>query len=147
MLCKPSFVNIHSFQDLLKEVERISIGVPESVPAGKYAKEVLEAEGLWDQLHEKIVYAKDVRQVLTYVETKNVDAGIVYKTDALLSQDVKIVSVAEEGSHTRIVYPLGIIKKSDHLAEASQFYKYLKSDMALSVFEKYGFKTIQERES
>ncbi|NEY73858.1 molybdate ABC transporter substrate-binding protein [Bacillus mesophilus] len=134
--------DLHSFQDLLN-AERISIGIPESVPAGQYAKEVLEAEDLWNLIQEKIVFAKDVRQVLTYVETKNVDAGIVYHTDALLSENVKIVSVAEKKSHSPIVYPLGILSSSAHKLETRKFYEYLQSKGALMIFEKYGFSTVE----
>lgn len=64
-------------------MKKLAIGTPESVPAGKYAKAALTHENLWNELQNKIVPTKDVRQVLTYVETGNVDAGIVYKTDAL----------------------------------------------------------------
>lgn len=70
----------------LAESEKIALGTPESVPAGAYGKESLTKLSLWDKVKDKIVYGKDVRQVLSYVETGNVDAGIVYKTDALVSK-------------------------------------------------------------
>ena len=78
-----------------KIVDKISIGTPESVPAGQYAKESLEKMDVWKDVESKVVYAKDVRQVLSYVETGNVDAGIVYKTDALVSDKVNIVASAD----------------------------------------------------
>ena len=73
---------------------KIALGTPESVPAGKYAKASLTHENLWNDVQNKVVFTKDVRQVLTYVETGNVDAGIVYKTDALISDKVKIGETA-----------------------------------------------------
>lgn len=131
---------IKVFGDLVKtEVEKISIGIPETVPAGKYAKESLEKMDIWKDIESKIVYAKDVRQVLSYVETGNVTAGIVYKTDALISNKVEIIEVADPTTHTPIIYPVGIIKDSKHYNAAKEFYEYLQSDDALKVFEKYGF--------
>lgn len=78
---------IKNFEDLSKPaVQKISLGIPESVPAGQYAKETFEHMNLWTNIEPKTVYAKDVRQVLSYVETGNVEAGVVYKTDALISK-------------------------------------------------------------
>ncbi|KAA9016010.1 molybdate ABC transporter substrate-binding protein [Niallia endozanthoxylica] len=132
--------SIKGFNNLVKkEVGKISIGTPETVPAGKYAKESLEKMDIWKKLESKIVYAKDVRQVLTYVETGNVDAGIVYKTDALVSDKVEIVASADPSTHTPIIYPVGIIKDSKQYETARDFYEYLQSDNALKVFEEYGF--------
>ena len=111
------------------------------MPAGKYAKESLEKTDLWKDVESKVVYAKDVRQVLSYVETGNVAAGIVYKTDALVSDKVNIVATADPETHTPIIYPVGIIKDSKNYEEAKDFYSYLQSDDALKVFEEYGFTT------
>ena len=133
---------IKGFEDLAKaDVDKVSIGTPESVPAGQYAKESLEKMDVWKNVESKVVYAKDVRQVLTYVETGNVGAGIVYKTDALVSDKVNIVATADPETHTPIIYPVGIIKDSDHYEAAKDFYSYLQSDDALKVFEEYGFTT------
>lgn len=132
--------SIKGFEDLVKEsTGKISIGTPETVPAGKYTKESLEQMELWKDVESKVVYAKDVRQVLSYVETGNVDAGIVYKTDALISNNIKIVSKADPATHSPIIYPVGIIKDSKHYEAAKDFYLYLQSDEILKVFEKYGF--------
>ena len=135
-------LSIKGFEDLVKaEVDKISIGTPETVPAGKYAKESLENMDIWKDVESKVVYAKDVRQVLSYVETGNIDAGIVYKTDALVSDKVEIVASADPATHTPIIYPVGIIKDSEHYEAAKDFYEYLQNDDALKVFEKYGFTT------
>ncbi len=131
--------NIRSFQDLKEQARVVSIGTPESVPAGKYAKEMLEHIGVWNELEDKMVYAKDVRQVLMYVETGNVDAGIVYKTDAISSSKVQVVMSAEEGTHAPILYPLGIINDRPHDQEVALFYQFLQTDQAKTVFEKFGF--------
>jgi molybdate transport system substrate-binding protein len=138
---KEATLGIKTFKDLTK-AEKISIGTPESVPAGKYAKETLEKLDVWPVVEGKVVYAKDVRQVLTYVETNNVDAGIVYKTDAFISDKVEIVATADKDSHSPIIYPLGVIKNSSHAKEAQQFYEYLHSETSINILEKYGFKKL-----
>lgn len=79
-------INYQSIKDIqTDELEQIAIGNPESVPAGKYAAQVLQNLNLWDRLESKLILGKDVRQVLTYVETGNVDIGFVYESDALSS--------------------------------------------------------------
>ncbi len=134
---------ITGFEDLAKkDVEKISIGTPETVPAGKYGKESLENMGLWSDVESKVVYAKDVRQVLSYVETENVAAGMVYKTDASVSDEVTIVAESDPSTHTPIIYPVGIIKDTEKYEAAKEFYSFLQSDSALKVFEEYGF-TVQ----
>jgi len=124
-------------------VKKLSIGEPDTVPAGQYAKETLTSLKLWDQLQPKMVLAKDVRQVLTYVETGDVDAGLVYRTDAAISKDVKVVAAAPAGSNKPIVYPVAVIKSTKHQKEAEEFEAFLQSDDAVKVFEKYGFKVLK----
>lgn len=132
---------ISSFADLSKaEAKHIGIGKPESVPAGKYAKEVLSSLELWDNLKPKCVEAKDVRQVLAYVETGDAEAGLVYKSDTIASDKVKIAAAAPDGSHNPIVYPAAVIKSSKNSAAAGEFLKFLNSTDAKRVFIKYGFK-------
>lgn len=129
---------VTQFEDLLQEeVYQVAIGEPETVPAGEYAKQVLEELGIYEELSDKLIHGSDVRQVLTYVETGNVDAGIVYQTDAVLSEQVKIVAEAE--TEKPIIYPVGLLEGADHPEEAERFYQWLQTDEVLEVFEKYGF--------
>lgn len=130
---------IASFEDLTK-AHKIAIGTPESVPAGEYGIETLKSIDVWTKIQSNVVYGKDVRQVLTYAETGNVDAGIVYKTDALTSNKVKVVATADEKTHSPIIYPVGMLKHSEHRDAAKQFYTFLQSDDAMKVFKDYGFK-------
>lgn len=140
VLVVPKDSNLKDFQSLKDEqVTKIALGTPESVPAGKYAKETLTHLNLWNDLQSKVIYTKDVRQVLTYVETGNVNAGIVYKTDALISKKVKIANTAQTNSHEPIRYPLGIVKATKHKKEVTAFYEYLQSKDAMAIFKKYGF--------
>ncbi|ANC78349.1 molybdate ABC transporter substrate-binding protein [Fictibacillus phosphorivorans] len=135
--------NIRAFEDLPK-IKKMAIGTPETVPAGKYAVETLERSNLLKEVEQQIVYAKDVRQVLTYVETGNVDAGIVYKTDAMISSKVKIAAVAKYNTHSPIIYPVGIIKGTSHKKEAEKFYNYLQKEESLKTFEKFGFHKVKK---
>ena len=142
VLIEPKNTNfqVKNFEDLKSnEVKKISIGTPELVPAGQYAKESFEHMNLWPSINQKIVYAKDVRQVLSYVETGNVDAGVVYKTDALTSKKVKIVETANNQTHQPIIYPVGIINDTKNHNETKKFYLFLQSKKSMEIFEKHGF--------
>jgi molybdate transport system substrate-binding protein len=135
--------NISSFTDLKSDrIVKIAVGEPNSVPAGKYAQEVLTYLKMFDATKSKFVFAKDVRQVLSYVETGNVDAGIVYLTDAKLSKLVKIVATAPAKSHSPVVYPMAVMQSSKNITQAKSFTDYLLSQKANSIYKKYGFTTI-----
>jgi molybdate transport system substrate-binding protein len=134
---KRTFTTVKELTD--KDIKKIAIAQPESVPAGQYAKETLTARKSWDALQDKLVLAKDVRQVLTYVETGNVEAGFVYKTDALTSKKVKIALRISSSVHSPILYPASVVKGTKHSDEAKAFYAYLQSKEASAVFKKYGF--------
>lgn len=132
--------NVQKLEDLSAAgVTHIAVGEPQTVPAGNYAKEALTNAKLWDPLQAKIVQGKDVRQVLTYVESGNAEAGFVYKTDALTSSKVKVALTVDPKSYKPIEYPAGIVKASKHNKEATEFYTYLKSKEAQDVFVKFGF--------
>ena len=121
------------------DVTSISIGTPDTVPAGKYAQQALQKLGIWDQIQSKVVFAKDVRQVLEYVDSGNVDCGLVYKSDTLAMKTGVVVMDMPEDSHDPIVYPAALIKDSAQSEAAAKFYEFLKTDYAKGVFEKYGF--------
>jgi molybdate transport system substrate-binding protein len=119
-------------------VRRIAIGNPASVPAGRYARDALEKAGLWSKLEPKFIPAQNVRQALDYVARGEVDAGIVYATDAAIMSGK--VRVAIEIPTTRpIVYPVAIVKDARNRALAESFVKMLGSDQAHAVFKRYGF--------
>jgi molybdate transport system substrate-binding protein len=131
---------ITRFQDLAgPQVKVIAIGEPQTVPAGKYAQEVLTHFHLYQQLKPKFVLGKDVRQALTYVVTGNADAGIVYATDARTSDMVSVVAIAPEDSHSPVIYPATILKGSKEPDEAKHFLEFLAGTKAMATFEKYGF--------
>lgn len=140
-----STLNLTSFNDLAQgQVKQFSMGEQATVPAGQYAQAVLTKLGIADAVKGKAVLAKDVRTVLAYVETGNVDAGIVYKTDAASTSKVKIVAVAPEGSHEPIVYPAAVLTTAKQGKAADEFLQYLLSPESKAVFEKYGFSVMLE---
>jgi molybdate transport system substrate-binding protein len=124
------------------KVKRIAIGEPRSVPAGAYARESLAKLTKGTTFDSKFVLASNVRQVLAYVETGEVDAGLVYATDAKDSDKVRLVATIPTGSHEPIVYPFAILRSSKRKAEALDFLSYLDSSAARSVFEKQGFQLL-----
>lgn len=127
--------------DNLTSAENIAVGTPESVPAGEYAMETFDSMNLTQDLEDKLIYAEDVRAVLTYVERGEVDAGLVYRTDAMTSDKIEIVDAAKEDTHTPIEYPVGLINDSENQEAAQAFYEFLQTEEALKVFEDYGFVT------
>ena len=133
------------FEDLTGDsVKKIGVGEPKSVPVGQYTEQIFQNLGLTDKVASKLIFAKDVREVLSWVETGNVDAGVVYETDAKISKDVTICSTAPEGSHKKVIYPIGVVKTSKHAAEAQKFVDFLFSDAAKEVFARYGFTVISK---
>ena len=130
----------HTFEELSSpSVKVVALGEPSTVPAGTYARQSLERLGLWGSVDRKVVLAKDVRAVLTYVETGNADAGMVYQTDAQGSQKVRIVAVAPADSHDPIIYPAAILKGAKNSSAAAPFLAFLSGSEARELFAKYGF--------
>lgn len=122
------------------DITVVALGEPETVPAGKYATQVLENEGILGDLQDKIVYAKDVRAVLNYVTEGEADCGFVYRTDAVLEEDnIAIIGDVDASLHDPIVYPAAVLTDAPEAEYAAGFYEFLTSDFAKEVFEKYGF--------
>lgn len=124
-------------------VGSIALGELDTVPAGKYAKQSLDSQGLWEAVASKVVYAKDVRAVLQYVETGNADCGIVYRTDALTMASGEIIGDLPAESHDAILYPAAITAESANAEAAAEFMTFLQSGAAKVIFEKYGFKVME----
>lgn len=127
-------------QIVAADVDQIAIGNPESVPAGKYTEEILHNLKKWDELKDQFVLAKDVRQVLTYVETGNADIGFVYESDAVTSDNIDILATIDESLHDPIIYPGAVLADTKHVKEAEEFLKFLETEESQNILEKYGFK-------
>ena len=127
-------------KDLLKgEVKKIALAEPSSVPVGVYTSKYLTDEGLWDQVKPKIVPVQDVRATLASVESANVEAGFVYKTDAAVSKKIKIVYEVPIDKGPKITYPVAIVKESKRKDAARDFMNYVTTSSAKALFKKHGF--------
>ena len=134
-------VKVSSFDEISSAgVDHLAIGEPESVPVGRYTKQVLERLDLWDSLQGSLVLSSDVRQVLTHVELGNADAGIVYASDALRSEKVTIVATADSDWHEPIMYPGAVVSDTSHPDEAKAFLAFLTSEKGQELLHKHGFK-------
>ncbi len=130
------------FNDLASpKLNRLAIGQPKIVPAGQYAMQVLKKLDLDSPLKDRVVFGSSVRQVLDYVERGEVDAGVVYATDAELAGErkVRVVAVAQEKWHDPIHYVAAIVRATKRDAAADQFLRYLREDAAQSLLAKRGF--------
>lgn len=142
---KDSKLRIKSFKDITK-ADTIAIGDPESVPAGKYAKEILTNLGVYNEVEKKASLGASVTEVLSWVAEGSADAGIVYATDAQTEntngddKEVEVVATAEDSMmQTPVVYPVGVVSASTHKDEAKAFEDFLQTDEAKAILEKAGF--------
>jgi len=119
---------------------RLALGDPEHVPAGRYAKDALECQGIWTHIKDRIAPCANVRSALMLVEQNEAPLGIVYKTDAMLSRQVRVVGRFPENCQPDITYPAAIIigRISD---AAIAFIDYLKTDKAVNILIRAGFTT------
>ena len=123
--------------DLLS-LQRIAVGKPESVPAGRYARQSLSAAGLWDKIQPNLIYGASVRQVLDYVARGEVDAGIVYATDAA-QQAAKVDVAIVLGDHTPILYPIAVATTGRNPRDAQAFIDFVRSEKGQVILARYGF--------
>jgi len=130
-------VNVQSLTS--KKVKRISIAEPRSVPVGQYSEEVFKKLGILEQLKPKFVLGSSVRNVLAAVESGNVEAGIVYFTDAKISKKVNIVELIPNNLHSSIIYPIAILKRSQNQQAAKDYLSFLTKPAIKTVFVRYGF--------
>ena len=125
-------------------LKRIAIGDPAAVPAGVYARQYLEKEGLWAAIEPRVVPAGSVRAALTAVESGAADAGIVYRTDARTAMRATVAWVVPVAAGPRIVYPSAVMKGSRTVAEARRFVDYLRGPDAARTFDRLGFTVIHQ---
>jgi molybdate transport system substrate-binding protein len=135
-----STLEIKSAGDLTNAaVKQIALADPKAVPAGIYAKAWLTRRQLWSAIGSKVVPTENVRGALAAVESGNVEAGVVYKTDAGISQKIKIAYEVPAGDAPVISYPMALVKESKQSEAAKKFLDYLGSPVAGDAFKKFGF--------
>lgn len=136
-----SKISINSFAELINpEIKKIAVGESKTVPVGQYTEQVFDKMNIKNDLQPKLISAQDVRQVLDYVGRGEVDAGIVYATDAKIAGDkVRIAATAPVDSHKPIIYPIAVIKDSANKQLAQEFIQVLISEEGQNILQKYGF--------
>ena len=148
ILPSDSVEKVNKLEDLLAgSVQHLALGDPQSVPAGKYAKQALEKLGLWQRLRPKVAAAADVRGALAYVETGAAEAGIVYATDAAITKKVKVALTIPESLSGPIRYPVVLLRRAENRSAAESFYQFLRGPEARKVFQKYGFLLLTKLEA
>src|SRR5215213_6085490 len=143
VLVRPDHATIRSVRDLLDPaIRRVAIGDPAAVPAGVYARQYLEAAGLWTAIQPRLVPVGNVRAAVTALQNGSVDAAIVYATDvAIAGKTVRMIPI--EGAGTpRVVYPAAVVETSRNRAEAARFLAFLTGPAAARIFERYHFTPI-----
>jgi molybdate transport system substrate-binding protein len=132
---------INAFTDLAKpEARRVAIGNPKTVAAGQYTEQTFTRLNLFAAIQPKLIYAEDVRQVLDYVIRGEVDAGVIYSSDALSAGDkVKVVAQAPDDSHDPILYPIAIVKSSQQQQAAQRFIDLVSTPEGQNILTKHGF--------
>ena len=140
-----STLNITGVKDLTdSKVEKIGIGNPDTVPVGNYTRTAMTEAGLWSQLENKAVLAEDVKQVLTYVERGEVDAGFVYMSDAMTAEPGTIKIVTNVSVSTPVNYPIAVVSYSEHKKDAQKFIDFVTGKEGQETLEKYGFTALSK---
>ncbi len=120
-------------------IKTIAIGNPETAPVGKYTVEALTESDIWPEIKSKTILAENVKQVLVYVERNEVDAGFVYRTDAMTADENSIKIAATLPTVTAISYPIALVSSSENKDEAQRFIDFTTSDEGRAILESYGF--------
>lgn len=121
-------------------ITRIAIGNPKTVPAGQYAQETLKNLRIWEAVEPRLILAENVRQVLDYVESGEVDAGIVYASDiAGASGKAAVAAYAPPASHSPILYPIAVVKEAGNRSGAQRFIDLVLSSAGQAILKKHGF--------
>lgn len=127
-------------RDLLRtSVRRLALAEPQTVPAGIYAREYLEKAGLWQKIRTKVIPTENVRTALAAVAEGNADAGLVYKTDARISKEVRIAFEIPAAEGPRIIYPVALLQSSKEIAASKAWIRYLTGGEAHALFTAFGF--------
>ncbi len=125
--------------------DRIAIGDPNFVPAGEYAVSALKHLGIWTEIASNAARLPSARHVLFMVQRGEVAAGLIYRSDTNDAANIEITEAIPSKLHDDIVYPLAIIKESNSPAGAEDLFDFLLTDSSRAIFERYGFRSIDER--
>ena len=140
VVSKDSGLQVKSPADLASpDIKHLTLGDPHSVPAGVYAKAYFEKAGLWEKIEPRVIPTENVRAALGAVESGNVEAGVVYQTDAKISKKVRIAFVFPDTPGISITYPAAVLHDAAQPEAAKKFLTYLEGPEASAIFLSYGF--------
>lgn len=123
---------------ITKTKETIAVGEPDSVPLGDYTRQALNSQDLWQKLEGRLIYAKDARQVVTYIESGNAELGIIYSSDAVISREITD-TLEVPGQTDRVVYPGAVVAASQKQQAAADFLDFVTGPKGQAILEEYGF--------
>jgi molybdate transport system substrate-binding protein len=126
-------------------IRRIALGDPQAVPAGVYAKQYLQAAGVWDRLSSRVVPVASVRAALTAAAAGHVDAAVVYQSDLRVAAGARLAFVVSGSSAPRIVYPAAVLARSRNPAAAARFLAFLTGSESAALFDRHGFEPLVRR--
>jgi molybdate transport system substrate-binding protein len=139
-----STLTVKSLSDLTGGgIKKLALAEPNTVPVGVYTKKYLEQAGLWGKVESKVIPTQNVRASLAAVEGGNVDAGIVYKTDAAISKKVRLIYEFPADGGDKISYPVAVVNCGEAQLAARKYVAWLQTPEALAVFKKFGFVTLK----
>jgi len=127
---------VTEFADILN-ADRIAVGDPESVPVGQYARDVFAYLGIWEEVRQRASFGANVTEVLHWVAEGSADAGVVYATDALLTEQVTVI--AEADLEISVFYPVAILAETQNESAARRFWAFLQTPEVLEIFAAHGF--------
>ena len=131
---------IRGFADVTDDsIRLVGVGDPVAMPIGTFAYNIFTALGIAEEVYQKAVLANEVRQLLTWVEMGEVDAGVVFMTDAITTDRVRVVELADPALHTPSINPVGVVSDRPHIQEATSFVDFLFTNEARAIFERHGF--------
>jgi molybdate transport system substrate-binding protein len=140
VIARPDRGGINDIRALLQpDVQRVAIGDPAAVPAGVYARQYLQAVGLWGAIQPRLVPVGNVRAAVAAVDNGSADAAIVYETDAAIARTAVIAFVVSGAGAPRIVYPAAVVAGSRQREAALRFLQFLRGPQGAEIFRRYKF--------
>ncbi|MEO8378709.1 MAG: molybdate ABC transporter substrate-binding protein [Acidobacteriota bacterium] len=124
-------------------IESLALAEPSSVPAGIYARQYLQKLGIWARVAPKVIPTDNVRGALAAVASGNVDAAIVYRTDARVSKDVRVAVEISRAEGPAISYPFALLAEAEQPVAARRFLAHLRSSASRAIFIRHGFDVLR----
>jgi molybdate transport system substrate-binding protein len=137
--------NIRGLADLGKPGVEVGIGNPEAVCVGLYAVEILEYNGLLEQVKPNIVtHAESCSKTATLVALKSVDAIIGWRVFSEWHDTIDVVYLEPEQVPRLSYIPGAISSYVEDRESAAEFLEFLTSARGQDIFKKHGYLASEE---